>query len=122
MAQAVNPAAATGPIWWRHEYQLSGKPCTISASGPSPSTATRRRAAPASTILNSGMRLTPCVAARLGGELDFLPRPGRPLLGQDGDVGFDGEAERAQHRLAVGAGLGWVGGAVALLAARPVPE
>src|SRR3990167_5537019 len=42
MAQAVKPAAATGPIWWRQLYQLSGKPWTITTSGPSPSIAARK--------------------------------------------------------------------------------
>ena len=41
MAQAVKPAWAIGPIWWRQLYQPSGKPCTITTSGPLPCTAAR---------------------------------------------------------------------------------
>src|SRR4051812_24023926 len=55
MAQAVKPAAAIGPIWWRYEYQLSGKPCTITTKGPDPSMAQRIFSAPAFTVRNSGI-------------------------------------------------------------------
>ena len=30
------PASARAGIWWRHEYDVSGKPCTSMTSGPSP--------------------------------------------------------------------------------------
>src|SRR6516225_5488775 len=52
------PAAASGGIWWRQEYQLSGHPCTSTISGPFPTCATRSRMPSVSTRENSGRRLT----------------------------------------------------------------
>ncbi len=52
MAQAVKPAAAIGPIWWRQEYQDSGKPWTMTTMGPDPSMAQRRETSPTSTVRN----------------------------------------------------------------------
>src|SRR3990167_3907906 len=59
MAQAVKPAAATGPIWWRQLYQLSGKPWTIRTSGPSPRVAARRVNSGNSISRKSGMEIAP---------------------------------------------------------------
>src|SRR5580704_12055813 len=55
MAQAVKPAPAIGPIWWRQEYQDSGKPWTMTTRGPVPSMAQRSLSSPTSTVRNSGM-------------------------------------------------------------------
>ena len=55
MATARNPASATGPIWWRQEYQLSGNPWTIRTSGPSPSEATRMRTPSASSSVSKAI-------------------------------------------------------------------
>src|SRR5579859_331740 len=55
MAAAVKPACAIGVIWWRHEYQDSGKPWTISTSGPSPSRATRSESSPTSMVRKAGI-------------------------------------------------------------------
>jgi hypothetical protein len=40
-ATAWKPASASARSWWRHEYQLSGKPCSNKTSGPVPASATR---------------------------------------------------------------------------------
>src|SRR6266700_3497771 len=42
-ATAWKPAAASAPIWWRQEYQDSGKPWQSSTSGPLPCSAMLRR-------------------------------------------------------------------------------
>src|SRR5437762_13989583 len=42
-ATAWKPAAASASIWWRQEYQDSGKPWHNSTSGPSPCSAMLRR-------------------------------------------------------------------------------
>src|SRR4051812_5855814 len=34
-ASTWKPASPSGPIWCRHEYAISGKPCSSSTSGPS---------------------------------------------------------------------------------------
>ena len=39
----VYPASAKALIWWRHEYQDSGQPCTRMTSGPLPISAMRIR-------------------------------------------------------------------------------
>ncbi|MEJ1968113.1 MAG: hypothetical protein WDN03_05655 [Rhizomicrobium sp.] len=62
MAQAVKPACAIGRIWWRQENQDSGKPCTITTSGPPPSTAARRRMSGRS--MNLKARTDATIAAR----------------------------------------------------------
>jgi hypothetical protein len=53
MAQAVKPAAAIGAIWCHHEYQDSGKPCTMTTSGPEPRTTARRLMSDNASVVNS---------------------------------------------------------------------
>ena len=48
-------------IWWRHEYQDSGNPCSRTTSGPSPSTTQWRR-----TPLVRTSRCSSGIRARLG--------------------------------------------------------
>src|SRR5579863_1949745 len=81
MAAAMKPASAIGVIWWRHEYQDSGKPCTISTSGPWPSTATRRRTSPASIVRNSGISRSSCRQAGGGAGRPLRRRPYREEIG-----------------------------------------
>src|SRR5262245_36975800 len=112
MAQAVKPASAIGPIWWRYEYQLSGNPWTIRTSGPSPSTTARMRALPASIVRNSRN----LVSSPGMGLCGFA------LLGRQDDVGLRVQAKGLHHLLAIRPRLRRVGSRIALLAARPVAD
>src|SRR6516225_3170650 len=60
------PAAASGGIWWRQEYQLSGQPCTSKMSGPFPACATRSRMPLVSTRENSGFAFIDVSSGRTG--------------------------------------------------------
>ncbi len=65
---------ASAEIWWRHEYQDSGNPCSSTTSGPSPLTTQWRRTPLVRTSLcSSGIR------ARLG-RRSFSVKRRRPAL------------------------------------------
>src|SRR5215831_15551301 len=54
-ATTWKPASASALIWWRQEYQLSGKPWHSKTRGPSPSSTTFRLMPLALTIRSIGL-------------------------------------------------------------------
>src|SRR5215210_690200 len=78
-ATTRKPASASAGIWWRHEYQYSGKPCRSTTSGPLPASTTWRRTAPRSTVRCSRsvgrVIVSRSAAGRASGRLDARDHP-----------------------------------------------
>src|SRR3954466_14763998 len=106
------------PIWWRQVYQNCGNPCMSSTIGPSPSSATWKRApfAETSRWVHGPSRRTDAASDAdpgLPGTVTLMTRPsrhgspgGRPLVERDlGVGGRDGLGvlrtgrRRTQHRV-----------------------